>query len=252
MMFGNLKRLIGKIYYLVPAGYWNVAMGAVVAALLVGIGSSFFITSPSPHDESAEGDFLKGADREIPAMAQRKTVRPSPLIGQGNIFRKQRKDYEPPPPPPKPKKVKKENTVLPDIKLRGIIITGGSRIAILDSVITTYRQKVRKAEISGAKTQIRRVNGKDVDMIPVKTEKLKSQSYYEGDRISEFILNRVLEDRIEILNMANNRITVVHMEEEIPEPLSAAPMASKKDEKKKDVIKQAPADVNISGARTKN
>lgn len=244
-----------KLFYLVPARYWNIAGGVIVASLLAGIGSTLFFPS-SVRKKS-------GADSAAPLQAEvdtlliaRKNIQVPASISRGNIFRAQRRDYEAPP-PPKPVIEEKEE-IAPDIKLVGIIISGDSRIAIVDSKITGYKKRKTSpnvfAPISGAITKIKRPDSMDEGFTPYKTEELESQSFHEGDYISDFILERVLEDRIEVTSPASGKRTVIHLKEEPPKALASTATAalSPNSGGKKEPEPATPSKANISGAVTKS
>jgi hypothetical protein len=72
-------------------------------------------------------------------------------VAQGNIFRKQRRQYVPPPPPPAARPVtppvaKKPALPPPNLVLKGILMLGGTKIAILEGKYWTFQgsKKVQK------------------------------------------------------------------------------------------------------------
>ncbi|MBI5178287.1 MAG: hypothetical protein HZA04_03405 [Nitrospinae bacterium] len=196
---------LGRAFSLIPVKYLLGAAGA--AAALVGYGIvKTVITSPVPQVEvKAE------AKAQKPLLEAPQSVAVPPAIGAGNLFRKQRADHTPPPPlqPADP------NEPVPDVKLVGIIISDTRRVAILDAEVKKYIRRVYEDQLvlSGVKQEpLMTPDGKVIKIIPLKGDKLDSQTFNEGDIVSDYTLARINEDSIELASLASGKRTVIYLD----------------------------------------
>ena len=244
-MADDLRRFIDKLFYLVPVKYWNAIAATVIGGLLFGIGNTVLNRSaPETLTESSVADI-----GDAPLAAKKRVTLPD-TIDKGNIFRKQRQNYVIPPLPPKAAPAAKVEQSSVDFKLVGTIITGPARIAILNADQKAGRKKgPRRARVSGAAAVFAPK--------PPPAQKSDPQSFHEGDNIFDFVLERVYEDRIELVNLESGESLVVYLEVEEAAP-PAPPSVSeiidpfKKGAPEIDPFKKGAAKpIKVSGAQTK-
>lgn len=238
-MVSNLRRLIDKIFYMVPVRYLSAASAGVIGLLLLGIGNT--LLNPATPDKSRVP-----AVREKPSallLIDKAKVSVPDTINKGNVFRKQRENFIVPPAPKPAPVVKKEVTPV-EFKLLGTIVTDFRRIAILNAdQKTAPRGKPNFAHLSGAQLELAKKR-----LAAQKAQKKNSepQSFSEGANVFDYVLERVYQDRIEVVNLINGARTVVYIEENAGKK-SAPPSLHEKERLKKEAAKP----IRVSGAATK-
>lgn len=191
---------------LIPPKYYLGAAGAVILLLSYGIAK----TAVTPVVIATP--MKAGTAKTAGALIAPKTpaVVP-PAIAEGNIFRKQRKDFS----PPKNTLAESGDEPVPDLKLLGLIITDQRRLAIVDAELKKYfrREVAPDLVISGIKQAQPAEDGRfyEVAVLPGKGEKLASQTFNEGDIIADYRLDRVNETSIEVSSLASGKRTVIHL-----------------------------------------
>ncbi len=240
-MVNDLRRLIDKVFYMVPVKYWNAAAAVAIGALLLGIGNT--VLNPAvPDGTHGPAGFTKSP---APLLVEKGKISVPDTISRGNVFRKQRKNFVvPPPPAPKPAPVVTKEIIPVEFKLLGTIITAPARIAIMNAT----RKKPKKKEppkihLSGALAQAAR---EKKAAKPARPKSAEPQSFHEGDNVFDYILERVYQDRIELVSLEDGARSVVYMEiEGIKAP--APPPRKEKQPLKKEAAKP----IKVSGAKTK-
>lgn len=190
---------------LIPPKYYLGAAGAVILLLSYGIAKT--AVTPVVIATPVKADTAKTAGALI---APKTPAAVPPAIAQGNIFRKQRKDFAPP-----DSLAKSGDEPVPDLKLLGLIITDQRRLAIVDAELKKYfrREVAPDLVISGIKQAQPAEDGRfyEVAALPGKGEKLASQTFNEGDIIADYRLDRVNETSIEVSSLASGKRTVIHL-----------------------------------------
>jgi len=201
---------LGRALSLIPVKYYLSATGAVIVLLGYGIGKTITTPIATPVAVTAESKPPSSLLNTPPQAAI------PAAIGEGNIFRRQRTDYQLPPPPP-PLQPADPNEPVPDIKLLGIIITDTKKLAILDAELKRYiRKEVPEALVlSGMKQVPLNDDGRYYETVAVKGDKLASQTFYEGDIVSEYRLSRVDDSSIEVASLASGRKTTIYLDTDI-------------------------------------
>ena len=240
-MVSNLRRLIDKIFYMVPVRYLSAASAGVIGLLLLGIGNT--LLNPTTPDKSQVAEV-----REKPSallLIDKAKVSVPDTIDKGNVFRKQRKNFIVPPRkgPKRAPVVTKEQAEV-EFKLLGTIVTDYRRIAILNAdQKTAARGKPRFAHLSGARLELAK---KRWAAQKAQQKKGEPQSFSEGANVFDYVLERVYQDRIEVVNLINGTRTVVYIEEEAGDR-PAPPSRHEKEALKKEAAKP----IKVSGATTK-
>jgi len=239
-MADDLRRFIDKLFYLVPVKQWNAIAAIVIGGLLLGIGNTVF-NRPAPKTPTESAAVVRA---DAPLAAKKRVTVPD-AINKGNIFRKQRQNYViPPPPPPKPSPVARAEKPAVEFKLVGTIITDPARIAIINADRKNVKRKPpKRVHISGAAAILA---AKKKAAKPPTPKKSDPQSFHEGDNIFDYVLERVYEDRIELVSLDSGESRVVYLEMEEGGP-SAPPSTSEIRALKKDKAKP----IKVSGAETK-
>ncbi|MFQ5431740.1 MAG: hypothetical protein ACE5EN_04440 [Nitrospinota bacterium] len=237
-MTDDLRRFIDKLFYLVPVKQWNAIAAIVIGGLVLGIGNTVLNRSAPlvPPEQAA-------VEREDAPLAVKKRVTVPDTISKGNIFRKQRQNYViPPPPPPPPAPVAKVEKPSVEFKLVGTIISEPARIAIINAdQKAVKRSPATRAHISGAAaTMTAKKTAK-----AARSKKSESQSFHEGDTLFDYVLERVHEERIELVSLDSGESRVVYLEIEKGGP-SAPQSTSEIRALKKDKAKP----IKVSGAKT--
>ena len=212
MLDALLKKTIKGIY-LIPATYWNTLFGVGVAVISIGIGSTILMKPDYSKNAASNPDFVQLDPREISPKSS--VPVPISLVTQ-NVFRSQRSNFVPPPPKPKAVPIPEKKETLPDIKLRGTMIFGEKRVAIIDGVIKRY-VKTERGEtygFSGAKYLAAKAKGLNFQLSPAGEDVLKGQSFFEGSEISDQIIERVLDDSIEVIDIGNGKRTLIYLDPE--------------------------------------
>ncbi|GJL77965.1 MAG: hypothetical protein NPINA01_09540 [Nitrospinaceae bacterium] len=98
---------------------------------------------------------------------------------QGNLFRKDRKEFMPPPPPPVPvaQVARASNLPPPNLKLKGVVFLGNSKIAIMEG-----NYPVQEANNA------------------IKQKPLKRKGYPLGSQIGNFELTEIEKNRVTLDN----------------------------------------------------
>ena len=242
-MTDELRRFIDKLFYLVPVKQWNAIAAIVIGGLLLGIGNTV-LNSPAP-EPILESSIAVRADAPL---AAKKRVTVPQTISKGNVFRKQRQNYViPPPPPTKPAPVAKVEKPDVEFKLVGTIISDPARIAILSADQKAVKRKATKrVRISGAAAILAaKKEAARQAAIPKTTD---PQSFHEGDRVFDYVLERVYDDRIELVDLDSGESRVVYLEIEDGSPDAPPPRSavSEISALKKDKAKP----IKVSGAKT--
>lgn len=243
-MADDLRRFIDKLFYLVPVKYWNGAAALVIGGLVLGIGNTV-LNRPAPQIPTEQAAVEPGKTSPVEKKAR---VTVPDAINKGNIFRKQRQNYViPPPPPPKPAPVAEDKKPAVEFKLVGTIISDPARIAIINADQKAEKKKSpKRVHISGAAAKL--AAKKEAAKKPPK--KSDPQSFHEGDTLFDYVLERVYEDRVELVNLDNGESRVIYMEIEEDSPpatgSSAPPSVSEILALKKDKAKP----IKVSGAQT--
>lgn len=240
-MVSNLRRLIDKIFYMVPVRYLSAASAGVIGLLLLGIGNT--LLNPATPDKSRVPSV-----REKPSallLIDKAKVSVPDTITKGNVFRKQRKNFiVPPPPVPKPAPVVIKEVTPVKFKLLGTIVTDFRRIAILNAdQKTASKGKPSFAHLSGARLELAK---KRWAAQKAKQKNSEPQSFSEGANVFDYVLERVYQDRIEVVNLINGARTVVYIEEDAGKK-SAPPSRHEEARLKKEAAKP----IKVSGAATK-
>ena len=108
-----------------------------------------------PYPSRVDGSSLVGSPKSLQKLAVNKPVYSSGTVSQVvqyNVFRKEREQYAPPPPPPPPAPAAPPKPTLPppNLVLKGVLILGGTKIAILQGKYSTreggkvIQKKVKK------------------------------------------------------------------------------------------------------------
>ncbi len=198
---------LAKGFSLIPPKYYLGAAGAVIMLLSYGIAKT--AVTPVTIAKTTKTGVEKPADALVPP---RTPAAVPPAIAEGNLFRKQRKDFSPP-------KTLAEtgDEPVPEIKLLGLIITDERRIAIVDAEVKKYfkREVAPDLVISGIKQAQPAEDGRFYEVVPLpgKGEKLASQTFNEGDVIANYRLNRVNETSIEVSSLASGKRTEIYLME---------------------------------------
>jgi hypothetical protein len=120
----------------------------LIIALLVNLSVRTWTHSPYP--SRVDGSSLAGSPKNLQKLAVNKpgySAGTVSQVAQSNLFRKQRKQYVPPPPPPPPPKPKapppppKPGLPPPNLVLKGVLMLGGTKIAILQGEYTVKEGK---------------------------------------------------------------------------------------------------------------
>jgi len=204
-MMSSLTRRIRKLFFLVPAKQWYYISGAGILSILAGIGNTL-VSDPVTLNKNALS--LPRASYEKKVVANKSVPIPSNILGK-NLFRAERKSYASP-----KATAKKEGDTVPEVILKGTIISNDQRVAIIDGKIKKLI-KVKmgeRPEISGAKYQELKARGLDYHFIPVGEESVEGESFYEGSRLSDYIIERVYEDRIELVNISSGKSTEIFLD----------------------------------------
>ncbi len=207
-MIDSLSERFGRIFYLVPAKYWYTVAGISIISVIGGI-TETVVSRPEIVPEVAETKVAYPAE-EISAFIDRKEVALPAVIGDGNIFRTERKNHKPPPPTKHTAELEKpeDGDEVPQIELRGIIISGDHRMAIVDGDVKKFIKTKMNAgdwDVSGAKFLKLKTKGLDYRITKVGTEKLVGETFYEGSVISGYLLEHIFEDGIELINLENGK-----------------------------------------------
>lgn len=239
-MTDELRRFIDKLFYLVPVKQWNAIAAVAIGGLVLGIGNTVLNDpAPEPLPESSVA-----ASLDAPIVAKKRVTIPD-TISKGNVFRKQRRNYVIPP-PPKPAPVARVEKPDIEFKLVGTIIGDPARIAILSADQKTVKRKaVRRAHISGAPGVVA------VKKRPAKPPSVVTsdpQSFYEGDTVFDYVLERVYEDRVELVNLDSGESRVVYLEIEDGSP--PAPPARAALPEGDTLKKGAGKPIKVSGTKT--
>jgi len=243
-MTDDLRRFIDKLFYLVPVKQWNAIAALVIGGLLLGIGNTV-LNRPAPETPTEQASVEPG---NAP-LAVKKRVTVPDAINKGNIFRKQRRNYViPPPPPPKPQPVAKVEKPAVEFKLVGTIITDPARIAIINADQKAVKRKPpKRVHISGAAAKLA-AKKKAAKPPPLKTT--DPQSFHEGDTLFDYVLERVYEDRIELVSLDNGESRVVYMEIEEGAPPAPGPSAPPSVSESRPLKKDKAKPIKVSGAET--
>lgn len=201
-MLQKISKQVLKAATLIPPKYYLGAAGVAAATLLYGIGHTLITPVVVPKTAAVE------KKSPPPLLVPRQTAAVSPDIAAGNIFRKQRKNFAPPAVAAAP-----VNEPVPDIKLLGLIISDRKRLAIVDAELKRYfkREIASDLVVSGVRQGTLGDDGHFFEVVPMKGEKLASQTFNEGDIIAEFRLERINEDSIEVTSLASGRRTLVYL-----------------------------------------
>lgn len=213
MLDALLKKTIKGIY-LIPTTYWNSMFGVGAALIAVGIGFTVFQKPDYFNDAVAKAKYTNIDPAEI--VPKSSAPIPVSLITQ-NIFRTERTNFVPPPPVAKQEPVPEKKETLPDIKLRGTMIFGQKRVAIIDGVIKKY-VKTERGEtygFSGAAYQKAKAKGLNYQLVPAGEEKLEGQSFFEGSEISNHIIERVFDDSIEVIEIGTGKRLLIYLDPEV-------------------------------------
>ena len=246
-MLENLLKKTGKLLFLVPGKYWTGATAVTAAVMLLGIGNTIISKPAMPKKTSLN---MEDIDISSATLLKKKNVEIPPTLLEENIFRNERTIYTPPPSTAQQGGPVKENETFPDIKLKGTILAGEKRIAILDGVIKKYI-KIEISErpgLSGAKYLEAKAKGENFQLQPIDEEKLDGESFYEGAEVSNHIIERIFEDRIEVLNISTGKRTSVYLDTGEYEKNKKAALSGMKEKPKE---KPGLKDWELSGARTK-
>jgi hypothetical protein len=213
MLDDLLKKAIKGIY-LIPAAYWNSLFGVSAALISLGIGYTVFQQPDYSKDAVATA---KQIDIDPAEVSPKSSVPMPPSLVTQNIFRSQRTNFVPPPPPqpqPKLEPVPDKKETLPEIKLRGTMIFGEKRVAIIDGIIKKYvkTERFETYGFSGAKYQEAKSKGLNYLLTPAGEEKLEGQSFFEGSEISGHIIERVFDDSIEVIEIGSGKRTLVYLD----------------------------------------
>ena len=242
-MADEFRRFIEKLFYLVPVKQWNAIAAIVIGGLLFGIGNT--VLNSSAPEILLEQAAVEPKDT---LLAAKKRVTVPDAISKGNVFRKQRRnDIIPPPPVPKVSPVAKVEKPSVDFKLVGTIIGDPARIAILSADQKSVKRKpVRRVHLSGAAAIL--AAKKEAARLAAIPKTSDPQSFHEGDTVYDYVLERVYDDRIELVNLDSGESRVVYLEVEDdrpPAPPSRGAM-SEKSSLKKGVEKP----IKVSGTTT--
>lgn len=246
-MLENLFKKSGKLLFLVPGKYWTGATAVTAGLMLLGIGNTLISKPEMPKTASMNMDEI---DSDLTGVFERNTDQIPPSLLEENIFRNERKSYTPPSSPAQPGDAAKENDTFPDIKLKGTILAGDKRIAILDGVVRKYikTEIYERPGLSGAKFLEAKAKGENFELQPIGEEKLAGESFYEGAEVSSHVIERIFEDHIEVTNIKTGKRTSVYLDIEEHENHKKAELAGIK---KNPEDKPQMSDFELSGARTK-
>jgi len=239
-MVRDLNRLLNRAFRVIPTRYWYAGAGLVISGLTAATANTI-LNRPAVHTETAVHE--ASAPPAVAKKQKRGTKKVPPVIGGGNIFRKERKNYAPPPPPPAKSAEKKAEKPV-KFALLGTIITYYSKTAIIGRKdVKTVPKKKHPVNICGALTR------QKPKPAPKKKEREKyiAHSVREGGRISDYVLDKVYEDRVEVVGVNSGVRQVVYLPVEIEEVSGEPTRVAKKET----VKKQSGKPNNISGAKTK-
>ena len=240
-MVSNLGRLVDKIFYMVPVRYLSAASAGVVGLLLLGIANT--VLNPSASDVALETTGI--TKPAVPLLVEKGKVTVPDTINKGNIFRKQRENFiVPPPPAPQPAPVVIKEVTPVEFKLLGTIVTDFRRIAILNADQKAASSGTPNlAHLSGARLELAK---KRLAAQKAQQKKGEPQSFSEGANVFDYVLERVYQDRIEVVNLINGVRSVVYIEEDAGDR-SAPPSRLEEEALKKEAAKP----IKVSGATTK-
>ena len=106
-----------------------------------------------PYPSRVDGSSLVGSPKNLKKLAVNKPGYSAGTVSQvvqSNVFRKEREQYVPPPPPPAPAAPPKPTLPPPNLILKGVLMLGGTKIAILQGKYSTreggkvIQKKVKK------------------------------------------------------------------------------------------------------------
>ncbi len=202
----DIKNL-GRMASLIPAKYYLGAAGTAIVLLSYGIGKTVVTPVAVPKAVTS----ASRTPQSVLQIPQQSAVPPSVMAG--NVFRRQRAEHQVPPPPP-PLQPADPNEPVPDVKLLGIIITDTKRMAILDAEVKRYIRKEigEQLVLSGMKQAPISDDGRYYEVISVKGDKLASQTFNEGDMVSDYRLSSVNEDFIEVASLASGKKTSIFLD----------------------------------------
>ena len=239
-MVSNLGLLIDKIFYMVPVRYLNAASAGVIGLLGLGIGNTVLNPSASDVTSGPSGT----AKPALPLLVEKGKISVPDTISKGNLFRKQRENFIVPPRSPKPAPVVKKEVAPVEFKLLGTIVTDFRRIAILNADQKTARKsRPNLAHLSGARLELAK---KRLAAQKASRKKGDPQSFSEGEGVFDYVLERVYQDRVEVVNLDSGARTVVYIEEDAGK--TPAPPSRHENERLK---KEAAKPIKVSGATTK-
>lgn len=207
-----LEKII-KGFSLIPLKYHLGGAAGIIVLLIYSIWRTF--SAPTVVLAPVAGLDRKEARSFV---EQRQPAAIPPAVWEENLFRRQRKNFAPPPPAPAPPAAaqKPVEEPVPDIKLLGLILTDSRRLAIVDAELKRYIRKEipEQLVISGLK-QAGPVadDGRYYEIVAVKGDKLASQTFNEGDVISDYRLEKVNDNSIEVVSLASGKRTVLFLEE---------------------------------------
>ena len=130
----------------------NLVFVLTIALLIV---LSVRIWTHPPYPSRVDGSSLVGSPKSLQKLAVNKPGYSSGTVSQVvqyNVFRKEREQYVPPPPPPPPAPAAPPKPTLPppNLVLKGVLMLGGIKIAILQGKYSTreggkvIQKKVKK------------------------------------------------------------------------------------------------------------
>ena len=130
----------------------NLVFVLTIALLIV---LSVRIWTHPPYPSRVDGSSLVGSPKNLQKLAVNKPGYSAGTVSQvvqSNVFRKEREQYVPPPPPPPPAPAAPPKPTLPppNLVLKGVLMLGGTKIAILQGKYSTreggkvIQKKVKK------------------------------------------------------------------------------------------------------------
>ena len=130
----------------------NLVFVLTIALLIV---LSVRIWTHPPYPSRVDGSSLVGSPKSLQKLAVNKPGYSAGTVSQVvqyNVFRKEREQYVPPPPPPPPAPAAPPKPTLPppNLVLKGVLMLGGTKIAILQGKYSTreggkvIQKKVKK------------------------------------------------------------------------------------------------------------
>ena len=130
----------------------NLVFVLTIALLIV---LSVRIWTHPPYPSRVDGSSLVGSPKSLQKLAVNKPGYSAGTVSQVvqyNVFRKEREQYVPPPPPPPPAPAAPPKPTLPppNLVLKGVLMLGGTKIAILQGKYSTreggkvVQKKVKK------------------------------------------------------------------------------------------------------------